>query len=432
MIYKLEEYTIANNTTVTLDVATTVGYYVFSGSATLSTGDYIVTTSTTPSAGLTFYIWWKANATYTSTNNVSILGTALTQEQANTDMLITVKGINGTDWDVLVPYTTTPDMYKGVGEYEIDTAGETKTFVNTIDDRVQRVTGTGTLTGDTTITADTGKDGDEMTILYRATMTLDTFNIAIFGIDLSVDEALSGDLVISAIWSDVVGAWVASMYKGQTLVPDKATQALAEAGSNNLTYNTPLRTAQYVAAWLLAGAKSTSQVWTYTNAAPIVLSNAAFTANYTLELDGSKQVVSIAKATGYNLALGTTAGTVMEGDDSRVINQQFVQYASFEATEVGDLDMTLTFDAVLTSAVIRVTRTLANTDAGTITLSNGPNPITGGAQVIPLSTAFGTEYTLTLSGADATFQVGDVFRINTAKTTAGGRVQVVTYFTRST
>lgn len=42
------------------------------------------------------------------------------------------------------------------------------------------------------------------------------------------------------------------------------------------------------------------------------------TASQIVETDASKNLVSVAKNTGYNLALGTTAGTVLEGD--RIVN----------------------------------------------------------------------------------------------------------------
>jgi hypothetical protein len=424
-----ESYTIANNTTVSLDLDTTVEYFVFSGNATLSTGDYVITTASSVTNGKSFTIWWKANATYSGSNAVSIFGNRLTQEQALTDMLIECK-CSGTDVDVmLITSASDPGTRKGMNDYAIDTTGDTLTLDPTVSDKFLEVTGTGTLTGSTTIEADPGDDGDEFWILYRATMTLGAFSISIFGEVLSTDEAVSGDLVVHAIYSADDAAWKASMYKGQTLVPDKTTQTLAELGANNTTYMTPLRNAQAIAYWLLNGAKTSSVAWTFSGATPITLSNAAFTANYSLELDGSKQVVSVAKNDAYNVSFGTAAGDAMEGNDSRVINGEMHIYASFEAGKTGQISFDIQKDMIMNSAYVRVTGTLANTDAGTVTLYNGAGAITGGSQVIPLSTPFGTDYTLTLSGANATFQVGDEFRCTTAKTTSGGDILVIVYYT---
>jgi len=422
-----ESLTVANNTTTTLDVDNLVLYYVVSGTATLSTGNYTISTSSSPTDGKLFYIWYKGRVTYGGGYVVNILGTAFTQQEALSDSLIIVKG-NGADFDIVV---LKDDLdfylpYKGVDTYATVLAGGTLTLEPKLDKKVQIITGSGSMSGSSTITATAETVGDEFLIIYNATLTLGANSYTIFGISLTAEEAASGDLSILTSYDGA--AWQTSMMKGQSLVPDRATQAQAETGSNNTTYTTPLRVSQYVAAWLLAGAKSTSQIWTFSNATPINLS--ALTANQTLELDGSKNITSVAKQDAYNAAFGTTAGTVTEGDDTRVANDSFVLYGSFVTGEVGAIGFDMQHAITVTSAYIRVTGTLSGTDDGTITLSKGGSAITGGSQVIPLSTPFGTDYTLSLSGPNASFVVGDELRYTTSKTTSGGKIMIVVYYTK--
>jgi len=426
-IFQTEEYTIANNTSLTLDVDNNISYYVFKGTATLSTGNYSVNTGSAATNGKVFFIWYKARATYQG-YSVNFFGTVLTQELALSDQLIMVKG-NGTDFDLvfLKDFTDFYTGYKGVGTYSAVLGGDTKTLNPKVDKQALLITGNGTLLGSTTIDSTSEVEGDQFLIIYNATLTLNSNNFTILGLSLTEQEALSGDLSILATYDG--STWKTSLMSGQGLSPSKATQAQAETGSDNTTYMTPLTTSQKLAHWLLNSNKTTSVQWTFSNATPITLS--ALTANYALELNGSKQVVSVAKNTGYNLNLGTSGGTIMEGNDTRVINGQFEFWVSFESGEKGTISFDMIHGLTLTSAYIRVTGDLAATDQGTITITNGGSAITGGTQNIPASTPFGTDYSIVLSGATAIFNVGDNLRVTTSKITSGGRALVVLYYTLS-
>lgn len=424
-IFQTEEYTIANNTVVTLDVDTNISYYVFKGSATLSTGNYSVSTGSSATNGKVFFIWYKARATY-SGYSVNFFGTVLTQELALSDQLIMVKG-NGTDFDLvfLKDFTDFYTGYKGVGTYSAVLAGDTKTLNPKVDKQALVISGNGTLLGSSTIDSTSEVEGDQFLIIYTATLALNGNNFTILGLPLSESEALSGDLSILATYDG--SAWQTSIMPGQGLVPARATQTQAETGIDNNTYMTPLTTAQKLAHWLLNTNKTTSVQWTFSNAAPITLSS--LTANYTLELNGSSQVVAIAKNTAYNLNLGTTAGTVVEGNDSRLVDGQFEFWVSFATGETGTIGFDMIHDLTVTSAYIRVTGTLAATDSGTIDITNGASAITGGSQIIPASTPFATDYPLVLSGANAVFNVGDNLRVTTSKVTPGGKALVIIYYT---
>jgi len=63
------------------------------------------------------------------------------------------------------------------------------------------------------------------------------------------------------------------------------------------------------------------------------------TASQIVETDASKNLVSVAKATGYNLALGTTAGTVLEGDKALLKTNNLSDLASFVTARTTNLRM---------------------------------------------------------------------------------------------
>jgi len=426
-IYQTEEYTIIDNTSISLDLDTNIEYFVIKGTVTLATGNYNITTSSTPTNAKTIYIWYKARATYSNNRTVSILGTTLTQEQALSDVLIIVKA-NGVDYDVILLKDSTDfyKFYKGVGQHTANLLGETKTLFPKIDKKTLVVTGTGTMGGGITITGNGDQEGDEFLIIYNATLNRDGNNFNIFGISLTDEQASTGDLSIHAVYDGVT--WQTSFMAGDSLIPDKATQSEAETGTNNTNFMTPLRVAQKLTHWLVNTAKTTSVTWTFSNAVPINLS--ALTASQRLELDGSKNIISVAKATGDNKALGTTVGTVMEGNDSRVVNNEFILYASFESGEQGNISFKVQGSLVVTQSYIRVISTLSGTDSGTVEVSKGGGTITGGTQVIPASTSFSTNYTLPLSGANATFVNNDELTISTTKSTVGGKVIIVIRYTK--
>lgn len=84
--------------TINLDVAdSTVTLYVFSGTANLS-GSWVIQPTGIPIQGMLFPIKWVSDCTLNA-NNVTIFGTALTKDQALSDLEITAY-YNGSAWDV--------------------------------------------------------------------------------------------------------------------------------------------------------------------------------------------------------------------------------------------------------------------------------------------------------------------------------------------
>jgi hypothetical protein len=82
----------------------------------------------------------------------------------------------------------------------------------------------------------------------------------------------------------------------------------------------------------------------------------SLTASQILELDTNKVVISAAKNSGYNLALGTTAGTVAEGNDTRITQAVRTIYKDFTASAAltGTTAITLINSALIPANTVSV------------------------------------------------------------------------------
>jgi hypothetical protein len=82
----------------------------------------------------------------------------------------------------------------------------------------------------------------------------------------------------------------------------------------------------------------------------------SLTASQILELDANKVVISAAKNSGYNLALGTTAGTVAEGNDTRITQAVRTIYKDFTASAAltGTTAITLINSALIPANTVSV------------------------------------------------------------------------------
>lgn len=135
--------------------------------------------------------------------------------------------------------------------------------------------------------------------------------------------------------------------------------------------------------------------------------------------------VDASSATGFlRYAAGT--GSVSAIADSRDVP------VSFEAGELGDYKIKIPYACTLTEIYAFATKVIAGTDSGTIVAKNNAGTtITDGTVTFTASDARGSAYTVTPS-ANNTFAAGDILTLTTAKTTAGGKVQVSLTFTRTT
>lgn len=121
------------------------------------------------------------------------------------------------------------------------------------------------------------------------------------------------------------------------------------------------------------------------------------------------------------------AGTYAIGARTEVMHLQ----VSFETGYLGDFKITMPFAGTVTSIYAYATKVIAGTDAGTIQMkNNGGTSTTGGLITYAASDARGTAYTATPT-ANNTFAAADILTFTTAKTTAGGVVQLSITYTRT-
>lgn len=105
---------------------------------------------------------------------------------------------------------------------------------------------------------------------------------------------------------------------------------------------------------------------------------------------------------------------------------------SFEAGELGDYKIKIPFACTLTEIYGYATKVIAGTDAGTIVAKNNAGTtMAGSTMTFAISDPRGSAYTVTPT-TNNTFVAGDILTLTTAKTTAGGKVQLSLTFTRTT
>lgn len=105
----------------------------------------------------------------------------------------------------------------GFGAFGIDTFNTaavattgTVTFNGGTASKLQKLTGTDTLTGNTTYALGTGVNGDKFILEYDAAVTEGAFALSIFGITLTTEQALNGGLIFEAEYKS--GAWYPRVY----------------------------------------------------------------------------------------------------------------------------------------------------------------------------------------------------------------------------
>ncbi len=165
---------------------------------------------------------------------------------------------------------------------------------------------------------------------------------------------------------------------------------------------------------------------------------AALTASKVAVTDGSgiittaNQVSPLLGGLGLDASASTgfvkySAGTASIGSITEVVTLQ----VSFESGYLGDFKVLMPYAGTVTGIYAYATKVIAGTDNGTITAkNNGGTSMTSGVVTFTASDARGTAYSVTPS-ANNTFAAGDLLTFTTAKTTAGGVVQLSITVTRT-
>ena len=104
---------------------------------------------------------------------------------------------------------------------------------------------------------------------------------------------------------------------------------------------------------------------------------------------------------------------------------------SFESGYLGDFKIMMPYAGTVTEIYAYATKVIAGTDDGTITpKNNGGTTMTDGVLTFVAADPRGSAYSVTPS-ANNTFAAGDLLTFTTAKTTAGGVVQLSIMVTRN-
>ncbi len=135
-------------------------------------------------------------------------------------------------------------------------------------------------------------------------------------------------------------------------------------------------------------------------------------------------VLAISSGAITNSKLGAQAVTVNKVSTT-LQTEQVIVTVSFEANELGAYKIKMEYPGTVIDVYAEAVKTIAGTDSGTIILKNnaGTTMTVTTPIVFTASDAFGTAYSSAITQNNS-FVDGDIITVNTAKTTAGGKVLV--------
>jgi len=231
-----------NGATVTLDIDELYNSYIFYGTGTLL-ANYTIAPSASATSNLSFSLI-KTGAIDLGGFDFTIFGRTLTQQEANSDLLINiVYDTIASAWVVtlVVDNTNLPSIYEGIETQATPTSG-TITFDANINKKWQQFTGSQTLAGNLTITATATTAGQEFWIVWNSVTDLNSNTLSIFGITIDAGDALSGNFTVVAKWNG--STWDAQFLNSQPGLWEstgvKSVKKLGATSTSSGDYNTDL------------------------------------------------------------------------------------------------------------------------------------------------------------------------------------------------
>ena len=231
-----------NGATVTLDIDELYNSYIFYGTGTLL-ANYTIAPSASATSNLSFSLI-KTGAIDLGGFDFTIFGRTLTQQEANSDLLINiVYDTIASAWVVtlVVDNTNLPSIYEGIETQATPTSG-TVTFDANINKKWQQFTGSQTLAGNLTITATATTAGQEFWIVWNSVTDLNSNTLSIFGITIDAGDALSGNFTVVAKWNG--STWDAQFLNSQPGLWEstgvKSVKKLGATSTSSGDYNTDL------------------------------------------------------------------------------------------------------------------------------------------------------------------------------------------------
>lgn len=221
-------YTVVSGNTESLPVTDSTTLYIILGTATLSS-NYVLQPSGTPVEGTFYRFKYKALSTYSGGEVIFNFGSSvpLTQEMALSNCTIDCYYQNG-QWniDIFQDSQDSGDQYQGVEETTLVNGGGTITLTPGTNKVIQRLIGSPTLAASYTFQGGTAVAGDEFIIDYKATATVGANTITIFGIALTTEQALAGELIVYAYFTGTV--WAATLLTGKIYVKEVVLNNIEE------------------------------------------------------------------------------------------------------------------------------------------------------------------------------------------------------------
>ncbi len=132
-------------------------------------------------------------------------------------------------------------------------------------------------------------------------------------------------------------------------------------------------------------------------------------------------VITIANNAVTSGKINTGAVTLTKLDSTLIVENNIIPH-SFEANEVGEIFIKMNYACSITDIYVTVSKVLAGTDVGTVTLKDGSgtNMTVTTPISIPASSIVGYSTSSAIT-ANNSFTASQILKITTAKTTAGGR-----------
>jgi hypothetical protein len=231
-----------NGATVTLDIDELYNSYIFYGTGTLL-ANYTIAPSASATSNLSFSLI-KTGATDLGGFDFTIFGRTLTQQEANSDLIINIiYDTIASAWVVtlVVDNTNLPSIYEGIETQATPTSG-TVTFDANINKKWQQFTGSVTLVGNLTITGTATTSGQEFWIVWNSATDTNSNTLSIFGLTIDAGDALAGNFIVVAKWNGAT--WDSQFISSQPgLWESTGTKSVKKLGSSSTatgSYNTDL------------------------------------------------------------------------------------------------------------------------------------------------------------------------------------------------
>lgn len=277
-------------------------------------------------------------------------------------------------------------------------------------------------------------------IFYNGNVTTTAANqVVVFGTALSFEQALKGKCFIVCTYDFTASAWVVTITEGfEPSAYDGVTNTtLTLVGQTvTLTYSQSKNYQRIVGSGVLAGDFTLTSSGSFPDDYKIfvdwdaTVTKGASTISLMGQILNSEQALAGSCMVIATYDLGATTWRLQLISNPNVHYDVFIVPVSFETALQCDNSFIAPCDGTFTQMDSFVTKALAGTDDGTITLKINGVAVTNGQITIALSSALNTQDSATPTALNL-FSKGDTISVTGAKTTAGGSALTSIQYTTS-